>query len=502
MIADFRYLCNMQRKFLLNLILLLSLNLLVKPFWILGIDLTVQNTVGSADYGFYFSLLNFSFLFNILLDFGITNFNNRNIAQNRQLLEKHFSNIVFLRFLLAVVYLVITFGVAFLIDYNPAQLKMLIFLTFNQFLLSFILYLRSNIAALHLFRVDSFISVLDRLLMILICSVLLWGNVTDQVFRIEWFVYAQTIAYLITFLVAFYYVVRRAGFKNPGLKLPFSLMIIKQSSPYALLVLLMMLYYKVDSVMLERMLTNGHHQAGVYATAYRLLDAANNISYLFSVLLLPIFARMIKLRQPVNDVIRLALNLLVTVSLTVLVFSLVYAEELMQTIYPQHQDETLILFQERIEQSAFIFQILMGCFVSMSVTYVFGTLLTANGSMRKLNMVAASGMILNVVLNLLLIPQLESVGSAIASLITQGLTSLAQVFIALRLFKLKPSKKDVFKYTGFIAGLLAITIIKPEVSSNWIVNAALLTGASIVWAMILRLVSIRRFIEIVRMREE
>ena len=80
----------MQKKFLTNLGLLLFLNLLVKPFWVLGIDRSVQNVVGAEEYGFYFSILNFSFLFNMFLDLGITNFNNRNIAQNAQLLNKHF----------------------------------------------------------------------------------------------------------------------------------------------------------------------------------------------------------------------------------------------------------------------------------------------------------------------------------------------------------------------------------------------------------------------------
>ena len=57
------------------------LNLLVKPVAIFGIDATVQNRVGAEAYGIYFSLLNFSILFNILLDFGINNFTTKNIAQ-------------------------------------------------------------------------------------------------------------------------------------------------------------------------------------------------------------------------------------------------------------------------------------------------------------------------------------------------------------------------------------------------------------------------------------
>ena len=51
-----------------------------------------------------------------------------------------------------------------------------------------------------MFKTDSVLSVLDRLLMILFCSILLWGHITATKFRIEWFVYSQTAAYGITAL--------------------------------------------------------------------------------------------------------------------------------------------------------------------------------------------------------------------------------------------------------------------------------------------------------------
>jgi len=61
----------MQKKFITNLALLLLLNLLIKPFWILGIDRAVQNAVSPAEYGLFYALFNFSFLFIIHLDFVI-----------------------------------------------------------------------------------------------------------------------------------------------------------------------------------------------------------------------------------------------------------------------------------------------------------------------------------------------------------------------------------------------------------------------------------------------
>ena len=64
----------MSKKILTNVFLLLAINLLIKPFWILGIDRTVQNTVGNDVYGAYMVMFNISLMFTMLLDFGINNY--------------------------------------------------------------------------------------------------------------------------------------------------------------------------------------------------------------------------------------------------------------------------------------------------------------------------------------------------------------------------------------------------------------------------------------------
>jgi len=191
----------LRRKFITNLILLIGVNLLIKPFWVLGIDRTVQNVVGAESYGLYFALFNFSMILNIFLDIGITNFNNRNISQHRFLVRKHLSNITGLKLVLAVAYAIICLVAAAVVGYDHVQFHLLFFLILNQFLISFTLYLRSNISALQFFRIDSLISVLDRTLMIAILSLMLFTNITGGNFRIEWFVYVQTVAYLLTAMI-------------------------------------------------------------------------------------------------------------------------------------------------------------------------------------------------------------------------------------------------------------------------------------------------------------
>ncbi|HNX43420.1 MAG TPA: oligosaccharide flippase family protein [Bacteroidales bacterium] len=480
----------MRRKFLTNLGLLLFLNFLVKPFWILGIDRTVQNITGPEEYGFYASLLNFTFIFNILLDFGITNFNNRNIAQNSQLLNKHFSGIVSFKLLLGILFFVVTLGVGLIIGYKPRQMQFLMILGFNQFLTSFILYLRSNISGILHFKTDSVISVLDRLIMILICSVLLWGRVTDQPFRIEWFVYAQTIAYLITAVIAFGIVVRKSAFKKLQLSIPFARMIIKQSFPYAVLVLLMASYNRIDSVMLERLLPdNGDMQAGIYASAYRLLDAVNMIAYLFSVILLPMFAKLIKEKLSVEWLVKLSFTLLFTASIIVSAGSYFYSFELMDLLYVSH-----------VTESSNIFRLLIIGFIPIATTYIFGTLLTANGSMKALNITAFLGMIINIGLNFWLIPKYFAIGSAYASLVTQFVTGIIQIIIVQRQFKFHINKKFLITLPVYVAGVIAINIGTKSLSLAWETRFLMMMAFSLLLAIALKLFNFRSLFELIRNR--
>lgn len=490
----------MQKKFLTNLGLLLFLNLLVKPFWVLGIDRSVQNVVGAADFGFYFSILNFSFLFNIFLDLGITNFNNRNIAQNAHLLNKHFSSILILKILLGALYVLITFLVGILIGYNSKQFEMLAWVGFNQFLLSFILYLRSNISALLLFKTDSVISVMDRLLMILFCSILLWGNVSQGEFKIEWFVYTQTAAYGITLIIALFVVIKKSAFKKLNWNFPFLVMILKKSAPYALLVLLMAQYNRIDTVMIERLLDGetGDIQVGIYAQAYRLLDAATMIAFLFAVLLLPIFSRMIKLKQSVEAMAKLSFSLLFTISSIVAIVSYYYSKEIMQLLYPIHEIENAILYADRISQSAYIFSLLMFGFIAISSVYVFGTLLTANGSLKQLNIIAASGVIISITLNLILVPKLQATGSAYASLSSQFITAIAQIAIAIYLFKFRINLRYISVLFVFIAGLLIAGHFSKLLQFDWKINLMVLLGFSFILSMLLRLLNIKEFIRIIK----
>lgn len=478
----------MQKKFYGSLILIILLNVLIKPFYLFAIDAQVQNTVGSEAYGVYFSLLNFSFIFNIMLDVGITNYNTKNIAQHPNTVAKYIGTILGLRIILAFVYIFITLGAGLLLGYQDLEMKMLGMLALNQILAGLVLYFRSNFSGLHWFKIDAVLSVLDRFLLIIVCSILLYSSFIETPFQIEWFVYAQTFTYAVTAITAFVLSLIKIGKIKLKFKGLFNRALLKQSTPYALLILLMMMYTRMDAVMIERILPDGKEQAGIYAQGFRILDFFNVFAFLIAGLLLPIFSRLIKQKESFKPVLHSAGLLLVGSAILLSVSSSLFSAPLMGLIY-----------NHDLAASSTTFSWIILSFIPIATGHVFGSLLTANGKMRLLNQMALGGIVINFTLNFLLIPNFKAEGAAVATLITQTLTALAQVLIVLNVFSLKINFRHVSRLSVF-AGALALT-------GFYIINVApglkgllLLIALGVILLLMLRIIHVKSILNILRDR--
>ena len=479
----------MQRKFLTNLFLFVGLNLLIKPFWIFGIDRTVQNTVGECAYGVYFALFNFSMIFNMLLDMGINNFNNCNVARSKDFLSEGFSRILTMKLLLGVIYAIVVLIAAKPVGYNMLQYKLLIPLIVNQFLSGFILYLRSNVSGLLMFKTDSLLSVIDRFVMIICCSILLWGNIIDTPFKIEWFIYTQTFAYLFTILIALPIVLGKTKLRSPYIDFKYFKFILLQSFPFALLALLTNLHNRTDSVFLERLLPCrlGAEQAGIYASAFRLLDAAMIIALLISVLLLPMFSRMIAEKKSVNSLVKTSFTLIFLYGIILAISCYFYSYPIMETLYKEH-----------VIESSNVFKILVLSIAPLSATYIFGSLLTANGNLKKLNIIALIAMIINIGLNIILIPKYYAVGSAIASLCTQAFIIVTEIIISFRMFALKITVGYVVRLFCFVILTVILGWLSLKLPFGLKINFIIMLCSSVLMVIILGLLRVKEVVLLIK----
>lgn len=489
----------MQNRFIKNIIFLLFLNLLVKPFWILGIDREVQNMLGDALYGQYLSIFNFSYLFYILLDLGITNFNSRNIASDNKMLSKHFAGLAEIKLLLGIGYALVIFAFGYLNGFREGfQLKMLFWCGLNQILLSFVLFLRSNMQGLLLFKADSFLSVFDRVLSILLMALILWsGWFSLGRFNVVWYLQVQTLAYLCTIALALYLVLKHVDHLSFKINFQFLKEILVQSLPFALLVLLMSVYSRIEPFLLERLLDDQGVQAGIYGRAYRLFDAGNNISNLFAIMLLPMFTATLINKLDLKNLVKTSFNVMVALTGIVLIMCIFYSQEIMQMMYNPEEGEAEAAYLMRIGQYAKVFPILMGSFFCLSTTYVFGTLLTANGSLKQLNLVAASGVVINILLNLIVIPRFQSVGAACTSLCVQAVTAFAQYLICEKIFKMHLGWRYWVHLLVFMGSVMLCTWLIKMLQVDWWVSFGIAFALNVGLIFATRLLRLKEIVALV-----
>ena len=480
----------MRRFFVKNILFVIAVNILVKPIWVLFIDRVVQNRVPSASYGTYTALLSLSIIFQTLLDFGISSYNSRTIAQNPDKLAIVFPAMLSARLVLIVLYTLLAFIYGYSIGFRGWELKLLLGVLMIQSLNSLVSFIRSNIAALHRFKTEGILSVSDRLLMIIICGFLLIYPATARLFSIQWFVIAQIGCYFFAAALG-YFILRRIG----KIKLRFSfngpeiIGIMKQSFPYALLILQMSIYNRADVMIMERICPDGKVQAGIWAAAFRLLDQANMFGLMFATILLPMFGRMLSQKHDVNQIVKLCVNILLPLSFMVAIAGIFFSGEIMHLLYHSaklYGDPVMAYKYNRV------FAILIASFPAWCLMYVYSTLLTANGSLRTLNIIAFAGVIINLALNFYLIPRYEAEGGAITSLITQTSLAIAFIIYASRIVKLPFNLKWILAHIGYLIMILGVGYGVNVLMHNslWLLQLAVFIPVCMSLLFVFRFVSI------------
>jgi O-antigen/teichoic acid export membrane protein len=447
-------------KFYSSLSLLLVLNAVIKPIWIFGIDRQVQNITGIAEYGTYFSLLNLSIVFGFLLDWGLTNFINRELAAKRADLSEQLSSFLLVKFLFAIVYAMITVAVAVLSGVRRWDILAAVIIV--QFLTFLFVFFRGTVTANQWFTTDAWLSVLDKTLMIVMCSfIILWpssfGHITIQKFLLAQI--ASTAVAVVTVIIIL--ISRGIVFTRPRLKF-FRRTVLFSALPFAITVFLMSVHVRLDGFLLERIHHNGAHEAGIYAAAYRLLDVSNTVGYLIASFFMPFVARLWSEGTPLQGTIIQTRHLQIMFALTVVVIAVLLAPWLQRILY--HRDD---LYGARI---------LRWCLPSLigyALVQVYGTVMTATGSIVAFCYLNVSAVAMNVVINLALIPGYGAFGCCISALCSQLLLGFGTMIFVHRKLKVAIDVKSLLLY--LLNGLLLWAVIEALLKASinpWSVPAA------------------------------
>nr|WP_294898390.1 oligosaccharide flippase family protein [uncultured Pedobacter sp.] len=474
-----------NKKFASQVTFLILINLLVKLIWIFFIERKVQLNVGFENFGFYYSVLNFTLILSAINDPGLNNYIIQYLSKGNPK-KQAISELFHLKIILSALYLIISLSLSFLLGFKDFQLIGLLIL--YQILFSFLTYSRSFLKGYQLLKVEIFFSVFDKIILIIAFIPVLYFK-SSFTFSINFYVIAQIIGLSVALISCVYYLYKKEISVFIKGKISLNLSIIKKIIPFALFAFLVLAYNKVDVVMLAKMLPNGNLETGTYVAAYRFLDAASMLPILFATLFYPVVCKLIADKNKIDDLIKNSLSVLLTLTIIIAMASWFFRTNLMQLLYAQAYSAKLAL----------IFGILMFSLPLIAIYYIFSTFLTANNSLRQLNIISASGLALNIGLNLLLIPTYQSLGAAVSSLMSFLIIGIAYLVLYHIKFKNKFPLFLWFKFSGFILTLIMLGYFLNPIITNWMFGIVLYTFISIILAILFRFFDInssRKFMDV------
>jgi O-antigen/teichoic acid export membrane protein len=397
---------------------------LIKPFYALSVDIPMQLALGNARYGQLFALWNLAFLMSIFADLGILQHSSSAVSKNNDYFYQHFSNIAFTKAILAILYTISAICIGFFLNYKGQELYFLSLLIINQILVSFISFGRANIAGFGYYKIDSLLSALDKFLMLLTGWALLKGYAGLTISE-ETFIFSQMFAFFATFLVVLGINIS-LYLKNKIAKIAnFDFWkLLKICFPYALVVLLMGLYSRLDTILLERW-SQDPNEAGYYSFAFRILDIANMVGVLFGGLLLNMFSKLLSDKTALRRLFWVSFFILVSGYMLGAVLTYLFGEWI-----------SIFLLGFYDTKAIFTLNLLFIALIFAGIIHIAGTLLTAVADLKRMNSLFAVAIIINIFLNYFFIPKYGAIGAATVAIVTQMIVAVVEMRWAWQRLKL------------------------------------------------------------------
>lgn len=435
-----------RRELIVNVSFLILANVLIKPYYIFFVERNIQNQVGTEVWGLYFTLFSLSMLPQIVLDMGISSYANQRLSAHRDGLQSLWQDTVWIKPVLALFFIVIFIGTTWIGGYLQKYPMIITWIGINQILLSGILFFRAYISGLGHFRMDSIMSIADKLIFI---SLFTLGIVVGTIHEIEDFLWLQTISMLIPFVLSFIWIIRRIGISIPKIDFRNTRNIIRDSLPFAGIFILMVLFCRMEPVWINILTSDGDNQAGIYAAAYRLLDAANMMGFLFAGILLPMFSHAMSAKdvKGYQSLFDLAWSLMVSLSVLISFTIASHHRYIMQVLY--------------VDDHPNILHIVMFTLIPLTINYLLSTLITASGKAKVMNYYFLVSIAINIVCHVILTPRFGARGAALTALITQVCTSFLLIYLV--------EKFDLVKITLSQSKTLFITM-SILIALIWLLN--------------------------------
>jgi len=444
----------------------------------------VARILGATEYGKFTFALAFVTLFAIFYDLGLSQITTRELSQKQDKEKEEYPAVVSLKILFGLITLVLIFGGSFFITTDPIIQKTIWILAFYILFVNFSDIVYAFFRARQRMEYES-LSKIIQALVVTVVGFLVILNFPSIV--------NLSYSYLFSSLIALIFILIFFHFKLFPLKISWQKSIwqkfLAMSWPLAIAGMLGTVYSQIDSVMMGYL--GQVTQTGWYNAAYKIIGVTLIPSGLIAQGLFPVLSRLFKeSAEKLQNIWNYFTEAMVFLAFPIVVGGIVLAPRIIDWIYDPS-------FFPTGKEAILAFQILIGTAGIIFLATPLIQILIVSNHQNKLFWVTLSGAVVNVALNLILIPKYSLYGAAIATVITYLLIfsilfKFVSKFTSVKIFDLK----FLLSLFGVLlaSGVMYFFISQPLIY-NLNILLSILIGASIYSvAFIILKILVKRFV--------
>lgn len=360
----------------------------------------IARSVGVEGTGKYFIALSFTTLFVVLVDLGMTNVLVRESARVKEHMQRYVSTVLSVKMFLGVFAYVLVIIVSHFLDYDIETKNMILLSGVTMLFDSFHLTVYGVLRAIGDLRFESVSITASQFLSLLLGGIFLFFHLP-----LIYLILAFTIPSALNAIFASIMLHRKYKIHVvPKFEKEIFFYLGRITIPFALAAVFARVYSYIDSILLKQIL--GDEAVGWYSTPYKITYAFQFIPLALTAALYPRFSEyFLKEKEKLAVVFQDAMKYLLIMAVPVAIGISILA-----------QDIILFLYKEAFLPSVMPLRILIISLIFSFLSFPIGACLNACNKQSTQTSIVGGVMVLNIILNLLLIPLYQVSGAAVAAL--------------------------------------------------------------------------------------
>ena len=397
--------------------------------------------LGTAGYGLYVYATSLVTIFINLTEFGMSQIAIRDVAKEKENANYYLSNIFVIRAVLSLASMAVIFVIVRLLRDSASDRDILYLFASGSFFIMVAAGLRWVFFAYQKLEYEAFLNVTQTSLSLMFVVLLVIFRQSLLMFAFYYMIISMIMLLLTIFLI-------RRNITKFSAKLNWDFMrkMVASALPLGVVAITTAIYLNMDKLMLSAF--RGDTETGIYGAAFRLTAYMRILLITYTTpVLLPALAELSvnSLQTKFMKLLDKSFHFMVAVCLAASLGTVLISKQLI-----------MLFFGEKFINAVIPLSIVVWVLPFIGAHALLSYAMISIGRQDKVMVACLSGMIVNLILNLSLIPSYGSIGAALSMVISDALIATIIIIYASRYLSFKPSIKKVLRI-AVAAAIMGIT---------------------------------------------